>query len=499
MSVAINKRQIAKNALFLYIRTFFVIILMLLSSRILLKALGTEDFGLYNLVGSIVAMFTSLRVVFASATQRFLNYEKANNNVQTLSNIFTISKRLHGGLSLIFLIITEALGIWMLHSYLNIPDGKLTDSYIVLQCSIFSAIAMLMTVPYDAVIISNEKFNAYAYFAILECLLQLGAAFIIIIIPGNKLVWYSILILMIALLVRFVNMLYCRLSFIECRHKGYFDKATFKDMSKFAGWNFLGNFALSIYNEGINMVLNIFGGVIANAARAISSQVIKGLSSISDRMSTAFAPQATQQYAIGELDRFHELIFLSTKLINYIYLLMAIPIALFTPLVLEIWLGEVPIHSVEFTRAILLYGLARSIHSPLDLCFKCYGDLKKYQIIEICCLLPALPIAYILLKVGLPLYWAILAMAITNFINDIAIAILAKYQWRFRVEEFVISVIIPIISILVSCAVIAYPTLLFISNTYLQIVIIMVAIILTIFLFGLSAKERKKILTIVKR
>jgi O-antigen/teichoic acid export membrane protein len=332
---------------------------MLLSSRILLKALGTEDFGLYNLVGSIVAMFTSLRVVFASATQRFLNYEKANNNVQTLSNIFTISKRLHGGLSLIFLIITEALGIWMLHSYLNIPDGKLTDSYIVLQCSIFSAIAMLMTVPYDAVIISNEKFNAYACFAILECLLQLGAAFIIIIIPGNKLVWYSILILMIALLVRFVNMLYCRLSFIECRHKGYFDKATFKDMSKFAGWNFLGNFALSIYNEGINMVLNIFGGVLANAARAISSQVIKGLSSISDRMSTAFAPQATQQYAIGELDSFHELIFLSTKLINYIYLLMAIPIALFTPLVLEIWLGEVPIHSVEFTGAILLIAISK--------------------------------------------------------------------------------------------------------------------------------------------
>ena len=499
MSDSVNKRQIAKNALFLYIRTFFVIILMLFSSRILLKCLGTEDFGLYNLIGSIVAMFTSLRVVFASATQRFLNYEKARNDIQVVSNIFVISKRLHWGLSLIFLIVTEVLGIWMLHSYLNIPDGRLMDSYVVLQCSIFSAIAMLMTVPYDAVIISNERFNAYAYLAILECTLQLGAAFIIMIIPGNKLVWYSVIILIIALLVRFVNMLYCRLSFAECRHKGYFDKATFKDMSKFAGWNFLGNFALSIYNEGINMVLNIFGGVVANAARALSVQVLKGLSSISDRLSTAFAPQATQQYSLGDLNRFHDLIFLSTKLINYLYLLIAIPIAIFAPLVLDIWLGEIPEHAIAFIRAILIYGFARAIHSPIDLCFKCYGQLKKYQIVEICCLLPALPLAYALLKFGLPLYWALLAMAITNFINNIIIIILAKRQWGFRINDFMVNAIIPIIKVSVVAGALCTITLLTINNIYIQMPIIVASCTLSVLFIGMTRDERKKIQAIFKR
>lgn len=493
MTTTVNKKQIAKNALYLYVRTFFVIVLMLVASRVLLRALGAEDFGLYNLVGSIVAMFTSLRVVFASATQRFLNYEKSHNNVQILSNIFVISKRLHWGLSIFFLIITECLGIWALNDYLVIPDGRLPDAYIALQCSIFSAIAMLLTVPYDAVIISNERFNAYAYLAILECALQLGAAYAVIIIPENKLVWYSIMVLVAALLVRFINMIYCRFAFEECRHKGKFDKVLFKDMAKFAGWNFLGNFALSIYNEGINMVLNIFGGVLANAARAVSTQVLKGIGSISDRMSTAFAPQATQQYALGDMNRFHDLIFLATKLINYLYIFIAIPIAIFAPLVLDIWLDDVPQYSVEFVRAILVYGLARSIHSPLDLCFKCYGKLKRYQIIEICCLLPALPMAYIMLHCGLPLYWALLAMAITNLINDIAIIILAHREWGFRAKEFIIKALVPILSIICISMILSRLVLWCIDNIIVQIILIIAICFAVIIFIGVSKDERKYI------
>jgi O-antigen/teichoic acid export membrane protein len=498
MSATINN-QIAKNAMFLYLRTFFVVILMLISSRVLLKALGAEDFGLYNLVGSIVAIFTSLRVVFASATQRFLNYEKAKHDVQILSNIFVISKRLHWWLSIIFIIATEILGVWAINCYLNIPDGKFTDALIVLQCSIFSAVAMLMTVPYDAVIISNERFNAYAYLSILECFLQVTAAFGATIIPSNRLIWYSVIVLIVAIFVRFINMVYCHRTFAECRHKGYFDKLLLKDMSKFAGWNFLGNFALSIYDEGINMVLNIFGGVIANAARAISVQVLKGISFISDRMSIAFAPQATQQYAIGNSDSFHNLIFLSTKLINFVYIFIAIPIALFTPLILEIWLGETPQYSVEFIRAILIYGLARSIHSPLDLCFKCYGKLKHYQIIEICCLLPALPLAYLFLKMGLPLYWALIAMAITNFINNIAIIILAHKEWGFRAKSFITKAIMPIAFIIIAAAMLCYPILLYINNVYLQIVLVMTTISMLIFFLGLTKDERHKVVTSIKR
>ena len=486
--------------MFLYIRTFAVIVIMLACSRVLLKALGVEEFGLYGLVGSIVAMFTSLRVVFASATQRFLNYEKAKQELQTLSNIFTISKRLHAWLSIAFIIITECLGIWAICGYLNIPEGRLSDSIIVLQCSIFTAVTMIMTVPYDAVIISNERFNAYAYLSILECVLQLSAAFgISFIEKQNRLIIYSVAVLIIAIIVRSANMIYCRQSFTECRHRGHLDRELLKSMGKFAGWNFLGNFALSIYLEGINMVLNIFGGVVANAAQLISTQVSKGLSSVSERMATAFAPQATEQYAVGKMASFNDLVILSAKIINYVYLAMAIPIAIFTEWVIEFWLDEIPQYSVEFVHVILIYGLARTIHSPLNLGFICSGRLKSYQIIEIIILVSALPLAYILLKLGLPLYWALMAMVISNIINDIAIALLARREWQFRAKEFITKALVPIFCIIFVSSAISSLIVHLVDNIYLQMALVLTATALSIFSIGLTATERRRVMDLFKR
>ena len=172
---------------------------------------------------------------------------------------------------------------------------------------------------------------------------------------------------------------------------------------------------------------------------------------------------------------------------------MAIPLAIFTPTILEIWLGEVPQYSVEFVRAILIYGLARSIHSPIDLCFKSYGELKHYQIVEICFLLPALPLAYIMLQMGLPLYWALLAMAITNVINDIAIVLLAKRRWGFCAKEFTLKAILPIVAIIVVTMALCAPILLYINNIYLQFALVMVITTLATLYIGLSSNERNKI------
>ena len=485
--------------MFLYVRTFAVIVVMLVCSRVLLKALGVEDFGLYGLIGSIVAIFTSLRVIFASATQRFLNYEKAKQELQTLSNIFAISKRIHFWLCIAFVIITELLGLWAIYDYLNIPEGRLIDSIIVLQCSIFTAVTMIMTVPYDAVIISNERFNAYAYLSILECVLQLCAAFGISLIPNNRLITYGVLVLIIAVLVRLANMLYCRMSFAECRQKGYFDKELLKSMGKFAGWNFLGNFALSIYLEGINMVLNLFGGVVANAAQSISTQVSKGLSSVSERMATAFAPQATDQYAVGQIDSFNNLIILSAKIINYVYLVMAIPIVIFTEWIIEFWLGEIPQYSVEFVRVILIYGLARTIHSPLNLGFICSGKLKTYQIMEICILVSALPMAYIFLKVGLPLYWALMAMVISNTANNIAILFLARRVWKLKAKEFVTNVLIQIFLIILTSGLLSRIIILWVNNIYLQMALVVITTVLSIFFIGLNATDRRQVISLLKR
>jgi O-antigen/teichoic acid export membrane protein len=270
-------------------------------------------------------------------------------------------------------------------------------------------------------------------------------------------------------------------------------------MGKFAGWNFLGNFALSIYLEGINMVLNLFGGVVANAAQSISTQVSKGLSSVSERMATAFAPQATTQYAVGQMDSFNNLIILSAKIINYVYLIMAIPMAIFTEWIIELWLGEIPQYSIEFVRVILIYGLARTVHSPLNLGFICSGKLKSYQIIEICILVAALPMAYILLKLGLPLYWSLMAMVISNTVNNIAILFLARQVWKLRVKNFVTQVLIPIFIIIFTNGLLSSLIMHSIDNRCLQMTLVITATAVSIFFIGLNATERRQVISLLKR
>lgn len=493
MATEVNKKKIAKNTIHIYIRTIGIVLLMLYASRVVLQNLGVDDYGTYNLVGSIVAMFTSLRVVFTSATQRFLNYEKGQGDILRQSVIFKASRRLHLWMSIIFFIIVEITGILMIKYQLNIPVEKLNDAYILLQCSVASTIIMILTVPYNAVIVANEKFEAFTYISILEYSLQLGAAFLIAIIPSNKLIWYGVLILIIALIVRVINWGYCYSRFEECRIKCKIEKSIYKEIGIFAGWNFLGNFALSIYNEGINIILNLYGGVIANAARAICQNVYRGLASISENALTAFAPQATQQYAIKEFQRFYDLIYSSTRIISSLYIIVAIPIFIHTPLVLEIWLGEIPEYTVSFVRAILLYGYTRVFHSPLDLCFKCYGDLKQYQIIEVCCLIPSLPLAYYMLKYEMDYYWVFIAMSIGNVINNIAIAILAKKKIDFKIWEFTTKTIVPNFIIVVA----SIPLCLYINkivpNIIIQILINITIVLVLILSIALSKAERLKL------
>lgn len=489
----VNKKKIATNAIYMYIRSLVSMVIMLYSSRVVIQNLGVEDYGVYNLVGSIVAMFTSLKVVFTSATQRFLNYEKGHGDIVRQSNIFRASKRLHYWMSIIFFILVEIVGIIMIKYSLNIPASKIADAYYILQCSILSTIIMIITVPYNAVIVANEKFEAFTYISILEYALQLGAAFAVAYIPNHKLIWYGILILVIAISVRLINWIYCYKKFEECRIKSNIDKSLYKEIGIFAGWNFLGNFAISIYNEGINVVLNLFGGIVANAARAISQNVYRGLASISENALTAFAPQATQQYAAKDYHKFYDLIYSSTRIISCLYIIVAIPIFIFTPFVLEIWLGEIPEYTVSFVRAILLYGYTRVFHAPLDLCFKCYGQLKHYQIIEICCLLPSLPLAYALLKLGLPYYWVFIAMSIGNIVNNIAVMMLAKCKMGFEVWNFTVKTILPNALIVIGSLLFSEVVNNLVSNVFMQVFVDMIFILILILFVGLSKEERLKI------
>lgn len=493
MSVEVNKRRIATNAIYMYIRSLVSMIIMLFSSRVILNTLGVEDFGIYSLVGSVIAMFTSLKIVFASATQRFINYEKGTGNIDKLAGIFKASKNLHIYVCIIFVATVEILGIWLINNKLNIPIDRINEAHIVLQCSILSTVMMIITIPYNAILLANERFNVYAFLSISEYALKLGAAYLVLLYRDNKLIYYAVSILVISIMIRIITTIYCRHKFPECRIKTSVDSSLYREMGVFAGWNFLGNFSLYIYNEGINMIINIFGGVVANAARAISTNVYSGIISVTESSFSAFAPQTTQMYAVKEYRRFRELIFSSTRIISFLYTVIGVPIFYYSSEVLNIWLGEVPEYAIDFTKAMIVYGYIRALHSPLDLCFKCYGKLKVYQIIEICCLLPSLPIAYIFLNSELPLYWAFISMIICNVINNIVIMILAQRVVSLNAIEYIRSCIFPSCIVVALSAVLEFCIVGCIPNIFLRVAISVSTLCILSYYIALSKTERSKI------
>lgn len=440
-------KQIARNTIFLYVRKILTLLIALYTSRVLLQTLGIDDFGIYGLIGSIVVIFNSLRGLFASSIQRFLNIEKSSSD-DCQNRIFAMGVSIHIGIAVLFFIVVEIAGLVMIPN-LNLEPEKISVAYIVLQFSILASVVSILTVPYDALMMGKERFDAIAGFSLLDSFLRLGIIYLLTLAPSNRLVFYSILVFGVSLVIRLVNAIYCKRQFPTIA-KYYLvrDRRLFKEMTKFAGWNFFGNLGYSLTNQGLNFVLNLFGGVVANAARTIAYQVNNNMRSFVVDIAVAFTPQSMMAYKENKT-RFYNLQFFSVKASSAIFLIFAFPVYLLTEPVLKLWLGECPEYSVAFIHGILFYSMVRNWHGPIDIAFKSANRMQAYQICEIVIMVLNLPLSWLSLHLGAPLYSIFVVMTIVEIINMIAILVIGKTQIDFPVWEFVKDVVIP------SCAAIA--------------------------------------------
>lgn len=436
-------KGIARNTLFLYIRKILTLVIGLYTSRVLLQTLGVDDFGLYGLVGSIVILFNSLRGLFASSIQRFLNIQK-DGTIEVQNKIFSMGISIHIGIAVLFFLIVEIAGIIMIPN-LNLIPEKTSVAYWVLQFSILSAVVSILTVPFDALMMAKERFDAMAGFSLLDSVLRLGVIFLLVLSPINRVITYSILLLLVGLTIRMLSALYCKRQFRDiAKYKFNKDKALFREMTSFAGWNFFGNLGFSLTNEGLNFVLNLFGGVVANAARTITNQVNNQMRSFVVDIALAFMPQSMMSYNENK-GRFYNLQFFSSKASSAIFLIFVFPIYLMTEPILKLWLGECPLYTVSFIHGIIFYSIVRNWHGPVDIAFKSANRMKVYQIVEISVMLLNIPISWLLLHFGAPLYSVFIVMAVIETFNLIAILFVAKIQLKFPVADFIRRVILPTI------------------------------------------------------
>lgn len=502
MSQPSTGKRLAKNTAYMYGRMILLTLITLYTSRVVLRELGVEDFGIYNVVGSVVAMFSALRSLFATSTQRFMNYEMGKGNSDRLQLVFNTGTIINVILSVVFVICVEFVGWWFFEKKINVDPSRLYAAKWVFQLSILSAVVSMMTTPYDAVLIAHERMDFYAIMAVIEGVLRLGIVFLLAWFHFDKLIFYGFLQLAVSVIIRFINAVYCKKSFPESHYKRCWDKSLFKEMSVFAGWNFFGNMAKSLTDNGLNMILNIFGGAAVNAARGIAYQIQSATHKFLGSMLVVVNAYNTKTYASGQKEKFFDLLHFASKIYFTIQMAMTIPLAYLTRDVLQLWLGQVPDYAVVFTQLVLVHSLLRSIHYPINNMFKAIGDLKAYQITEGIILALPLFVSYFALKDGAPYASMFVIIIIFEIINFAAIVFIGRNVAGLSIRQYVWRTVIPCaICFVVGCAGFIIKSL-YVTNTWGAIalsVLFLAVCFLLMFFVGLSKKEKQQILALVKK
>lgn len=394
-----NKR-IAKNTMLLYIRMGVMMIISFFTARITLEALGVVDYGINNVVGGLVSMFSLISSSLSSSVSRFITFGLGKGDKKELNTIFSTSVNIHIILAIIVVIAIETIGIWFLNNKMVIPAERLIAAHWVLQCSTFMFAIGLLSTPYNAAIIAHERMDVYAYFTLFDAFSRLAIVFAIKYYGGDKLILLAIISLIPSLIKQFYYWYFSKRNFEECTYHAVWDKKVFKEMFGFAGWNFIGCTAGLAKDQGVNIAINMFTGPAVNAARGIAMQINGIIGQFIGNFMVAINPQITKEYAVGNYERMHKLIFRGTRLSYYLFMCLSIPIFLEIETILYVWLGQIPEHTVLFTRLVLVLSLAEIISNALITAQNATGKIRNYQIIVGGTLLMNFPISYILLRMG---------------------------------------------------------------------------------------------------
>lgn len=447
MSQSANNKRIAKNTLLLYVRMLFGMLVSLFTSRVILQTLGVEDYGVYNVVGGVITMFTFLNSAMSSATSRYITFEIGKGNMEQLKKVFSTALQIHAAIALLIVTLGETVGLWFLMNELVIPDGRMEAAMWVYQCSIVTAVVTIMSVPYNADIIAHEKMSAFAYISVLEIILKLAIVYLLVVLPFDKLKVYAVLVLMVGLLIRYIYTRYCHKHFEESHYIHRIDKPLLKEMSSFAGWSFWGNLAAILYSQGLNMMLNIFFGPVVNAARGIATQIQSVVTQFVTNFQMALNPQITKTYASGEMDKMHSLMFRSARFSFMLLFFLSLPIMLETNYILTLWLGIVPENTVIFARIIIAISLIYTIANPCVIANQATGKVKVYQAVVGGLLLLILPISYIVLKMGAPAY----SVFIVHFCVESVAQFARMYMLRNMIDlpllSYVKNIYLPIMGV----------------------------------------------------
>ncbi len=491
-----KEKRIFKNTVLLYFRMAFSMLLGIYTSRLVLDAIGVSDYGIYNVVGGITTMFLFLNGSMSVSTSRFITYELGKDRDERLAKIYNQAVLIHRLIALLVFILVETVGLWFLNYKMNIPADRMIAANCVLQTVAVSSVLNVIATPDMALIISHERMKSFAFISILGSVLHFLFAFLLLSYHHDRLILYAILVMTIQVVIRLSYLIYCKRNFEESRTPVKFNKVVFKNMISFAGWNVLGNLALISIDQGINILLNIFFGPIVNAARGIAMQISNYSNTFITNIRMAINPQITKSYAYGDHSYMLKLITYSSLSCFYVLLLIAAFLFWILEYVLEIWLVVVPENTALFINLTLLYMMVNSFANPIIIGIHSTGKIRKFQVVEGCLMLLTLPLAYLMLKTGMPaysVYISQIAIAIVSQIGRLSIVLPAL---NIKLREYLTLIILPSTEVLIVTAlpsVCIYLCHLDMSNlaySLSQCIVTTISCLLAITFIGLKKEER---------
>lgn len=495
MAITSNK-QIAKNTVLLYLRMILILAISLYTSRVVLRMLGVTDYGVYNVVAGVVALLGSLSGSLSGATSRFITHEIGKGSDGDVKTIFRCSATVHYILTFAVILLAETLGLWFVMNKLVIPPDRHMAAFWIYQCAILAVSIRIVSTPYNAMIIAYEKMSAFAYISLFEAALQLGLVYVLAFFDSERLVWYGVFLAATQILVRLIYSLYCSRNFKDASGKWLWHTRKSKEIIKFAGWSLIGFGAVVSYTQGINILLNLFYGPVANAARGFSNQVQSGVTQLSTNFQMALRPPIIKAQAQGEWQSMHGLMIAHAKYSFFLVLMMVVPIIISTPYILNLWLETVPDYTVDFTRLTLLGTLYCTLNGHVIVAVQATGNLKRFQIAEGVLLLLTIPVAYLLLKYfHLSANGVIVVYLVIEFFTQFVRVWIVYPMVKLEPKKYLSKILLPIVTVLVPVIPYTLYGMKFLSandfghlvtNVLLSVAIVMAAI----WLLGLDSHER---------
>ena len=496
--------RIARNTLMLYIRMFALMLVGLYASRVVLAALGENDYGIYNVVGGVVAMFTIISGALNSAVQRFITFEMGKGEGGQLNKVYSTAVLIQLILGLVVVALAEPLGLWFIDNKMTIDPARIPAARMVLHFSLLGFVVNLMSVPQMASITAHEKMSAYAWIGVLDGTLRLVVAILIAHSSADRLVIYAALMAAVVIVVRAAYGLYCRTHFPECRFRPIFDRQLIKEMFSFAGWNFIGVTSGVLRDHGGNILVNLFSSPAVNAARGVAVQLNGAVQGFVTNFMTAVNPQITKSYAAGDHEYMFSLVRRSSRLSFCLLYFLALPVIFNAEYLLGIWLKEVPAHAPLFVQLFLIFALSESLSNPMITAMLATGDIRRYQLVVGGLQLLNLPVSYICLKLGaIPEVTVIVAIIISQICLWARLIMLNKAT-GFPIRPFVSDVYMTLL-LKVVCASLICPLIIQAAKPQgfagfaISAGACVLMTLLAVWLLGLEEEERQWVLDKLKR